>query len=212
MTLEVLFNIIRLHMAGNEVDRRGDEGDLPRMESFWASIRDTHRFARNKLRELLLPTPGFVSVGDNYYSGWFYLSKGNYIYSVYRNIPSLPTLPPEIVKIMHSPYFLINKEHVNYWNRKAETSPFSMNDLKNLFEFPNDAMHPLYEKTRKLDPGQFTKNYEPFINDFWTQSKAMLDRKDPLLSKHIQDNILQIAVLERSGRTILRREGYWGRK
>lgn len=181
-------------------------------ESFWCNIRDTHRFSRKKLHELVLPRPGFVGVGDDYYTGWLYLSRSGIIYSIYHNVSGLPPLPQDIVKDIHSPYFRLEKQQADVWLDRIQNSPLSLAQLLNLGRLPNETSHPFYIRMSKLGINYFKAENEKYIGEYWQELKVRLDSKDPSIAEYIQSHILNIAILERAGKRLLKNAGYWNSK
>lgn len=140
-----------------------------------------------------MPEPGLIPLGDNFYTGWFYVLFRDQIYSAFKNSGSEEI--PRFRMRSSSPFYLLEKDQAYNWQARFRQGPLDSVDIEILNSYPHEEAHPLHQELRSLSLGDFVAETRQFTDNFWAQSKELMDQgRDSQLIDHLTESMMKIAV------------------
>lgn len=125
-------------------------------------VTTTHRFARRTLKELLLPEPGLIDLGNQIHTGWFYIRNGSKTFIAYR----APINGEEEYKLDRRPYFALNAKQSSSWDSRVKTGPLDIREFKILAGAPDERISPQYETLCQMNLAELIEAEKAFVQNF----------------------------------------------
>jgi len=129
---------------------------LPEAAVLGRSLQITHHLTRRRLFDQILPSPGLIDIGDNFYTGWFYINENGRTFITFRGREIEEVASHYYPKL--SPYFLLKKEEANMWNSRLKDGPLTTEEVDRLRKFQHEDSHPLYQSLFNLILEDYVKS------------------------------------------------------